>query len=320
MTDSTLGRATQDQGHPATLSEAGRPSSAESPLDSAAIYTLGTNPAERQRLRQQSADLRFHSVALLDHVALEPGGSAIDLGCGPSGVLDLLTDRVGPTGRVVGLDVDPTHTALARAFTREHGLENVEIVEGDARHTGLPSSSFDLVHARLLLVNIPAPEEVVEEMMRLVKPGGWIAAEEADIVFPLCYPPHRAWDRLSEIYVAAYKQDGADPNIGRRVPELLRRAGLVDVGVDARADVNPVGHARRTLLPDLVRSMRPKIVESGLAEEQELQELDRTVRQHLADPQTVVLPVLYFLAWGRKPGLSRSARMAMTKENGYDDN
>jgi SAM-dependent methyltransferase len=177
----------------------------------------------------------------------------------------------------------------------------VEIVEADARRTGLPSSSFDLANARLLLVNIPAPEEAVAEMARLVKPGGWVAAEEADTGVPLCYPPHPAWDRVVEIYVASYRQDGADPYVGRRLPELFRQAGLVDVGVEARADVYPLGHARRTLLPDLVRSMRPKILGRGLAGEQELRELDQIVRARLADPRTLALPFLYFLTWGRKP-------------------
>jgi ubiquinone/menaquinone biosynthesis C-methylase UbiE len=274
-----------------------------------AVYTLGSSPKERERLRQQSADLRSHSVTLLDQVELGPGGSAIDLGCGPSGALDLLADRVGPNGQVTGLDSNPTHVALARSFAREFGLNNVTVVESDARRTGLPAASFDLAHGRLLLINIPVPEEVVQEMVRLVRPAGWVVADEADTGFPLCYPPHPAWNRLCEIFVTSYQQDGADPYIGRRLPELFRRAGLVDVGVEARADVHPIGHARRTLVPDLVRSMRPKILERGLAGEQELRELDRTVRRHLADRRTLVIPFLYFLTWGRKPEASGHPRI-----------
>jgi hypothetical protein len=51
-----------------------------------------------------------------------------------------------------------------------------------------------------------------------------------------------------------------------------------------------------------MRSMRPKIVERGLATEQELDELDRAAREHLDDPDTLVMPHLLVLAWGRKPG------------------
>ncbi len=264
------------------------------------VYTLGSDAAERARLRQQSIDLRPHAVALLDHVGLASGGRALDLGCGPCGVLDLLAERVGPSGHVVGLDCNPTHVALARAFAHEQSMANVEVVEGDARHTALPPASFDLVHARLLLVNLPAPDEVVAEMARLVRPGGWVAALEADAT-GLCYPPHAAWDRLYEIFSAAYRQDGADPHLGRRLPALLCAAGLVDVEVEVRADVYPAGHARRTIMLDLVRSMRAKILGRGVVVEGDLDAVIQAVRAHLADPGTLVMPHLKVLAWGRKP-------------------
>ena len=61
------------------------------------VYTLGSDASERERLRRQTDDLLPHSVALLGHIDLPSGSSAIDLGCGPSGMLELLAERVGPT-------------------------------------------------------------------------------------------------------------------------------------------------------------------------------------------------------------------------------
>lgn len=265
------------------------------------VYALGSNPAERDRLRRQSAELRDHSARLLDEVGIAPGWSTVDLGCGPSGILDLLADRVGPAGRVTGVDFDPTNVALAREFAASRGLENVDVVEGDARATGLPSASYDLVHARTLLINIPDPATVVTEMVRLARRGGWVAALEPDVVASLCHPPHPAWDRLGEIFRVANEMDGADVFIGRRLPDLFRRAGLSDIGVAAKADIYPPGHSRRTVRLDLVRSMRPKIMAKGIATERELDEVEQAVRAHLDNPDTLVLPHLLFLACGRKP-------------------
>jgi ubiquinone/menaquinone biosynthesis C-methylase UbiE len=76
---------------------------------------------------------------------------------------------------VVGLDADPSHIAMAREFTAQRGLGSVRIVAADARRTGLPAGSFDLVHARTLLVTVPDPAEVVAEMVRLAKPGAWLS-------------------------------------------------------------------------------------------------------------------------------------------------
>jgi ubiquinone/menaquinone biosynthesis C-methylase UbiE len=274
------------------------------------VYALGRDPGESARLQRQSEELRPDSAALLDRVGIGPGQDAIDLGCGPSGILELLAGRVGSGGRVVGLDADPVHVAMARELVRQRGLGNVDIVAADAQRTGLPSGSFDLVHARTLLVTVPDPAAVVAEMMRLARGGGWIASLEPDGEYGLCYPIHPAWTRVSEIFHAAFSRNGADLLIGRRLTELYREAGLEDIGVEARANVYRSSDTRRTVRLELVRSMRPAILELGLADERELDELDRAVREHLDDPRTLVMPHLTFLAWGRKPETSAGRQAA----------
>jgi SAM-dependent methyltransferase len=219
------------------------------------VYALGRDPGESARLQRQSEELRPESAALLDRVGLSPGQHAIDLGCGPRGILGLLAERVAPGGRVVGLDADPGHVAMAREYTAQRGLVSVQIVAADARCTGLPPGSFDLVHARTLLVNVPEPAEV-----------------------------------LAELFRTAFGRHGADLLIGRRLPELYRRAGLQDIGIEARAWVCQPGDTRRTIVPDLVRSLHPMIVSLGLADQVELDALDHAVRNHLDDPRTLVMP------------------------------
>ena len=253
------------------------------------------------RLQRQADELAPDSLALLDRVGLRSGHSAIDLGCGPRGILELLAERVAPDGRVVGLDAEPAHTAMAAQFAAERRLSTVECATADARHTVLRSGSFDLVHCRTLLVNIPAPTEVVAEMARLARPGGWVAAMEPDSEYAMCYPPNPAFTRICEIFPAVFGRNGADHMIGRRVAELFRRVGLTDVGVEVRAQMYPPGHSRRTTRLDLIRSMRPHILRLGLASEAELDELDTAARAHLDDPRTVAVFGLFFLTWGRKP-------------------
>lgn len=269
--------------------------------DANAVYSLGSNQAESARLQRQSRELAPDSAALLDRVDLRPGHSALDLGCGPRGILELLAERVSPGGRVVGIDADPAHVAMAAEYAAEQRLSCVQVTAADARRTGLPSASYDLVHARTLLVNVPEPAEVVAEMIRLTRPGGWVAAMEPDTEYGMCYPPHPAFARLSELFPVASGRHGADSRIGRRLPELLSQAGLVDVGAEARAQSYPPGHSRRMIWPDLVRSVRTQVIQMGLATEAELDELDAAARAHLGDPLTVSISGHFFLAWGRKP-------------------
>jgi SAM-dependent methyltransferase len=269
--------------------------------DANALYALGSSPGESARLQRQADELAVDSAALLDKVRLRPGQSAIDLGCGPRGVLDLLAERVSPGGRVVGLDADPVHTAMAADFAAERRLSGVETMTADARSTGLPPGSFDLVHARTLFINLPEPAAVAAEMARLARPGGWVADMEPDTEHSLCYPPHPAFDRVTEIFRVVFSRNGADIAMGRRVPELFRQAGLADVEVEARVQMYPPGNSRRTVRLDLVRAMRPMILEMEVATGAELDELDAALRPHLTHPDTITMSGLLFLTWGRKP-------------------
>jgi ubiquinone/menaquinone biosynthesis C-methylase UbiE len=264
-------------------------------------YPLGDSTGEAMRLRRQSDQLRPQTLALLDRIGLKPGDSAIDLGCGPSGILDSLAEAVGPDGCVVGVDANPTHVDMAREYADTCGLSGVEVRLGDARRTGLAAGSFDLVHARTLLATLADPASALAEMVRLARPGGWVASQEPDVGCALCHPSIPEWDRMRAVFRAAFARLGADLLIGRRLVELYRGAGLEDVDVA----VHPAGPARRTILPDLVRSLRPVVLEHRIADERELVGLDEAVRRHLADPATFVMPELMVVAWGRKPATGR---------------
>ncbi len=117
---------------------------------------------------------------MFDRIGVRSGGRAIDIGCGPQGVLDLLSERVGSTGLVVGIERDDESVAAARQFVADRALGNVKVLRAEAASKGMPGDIFDLVHARLVLVNIPNAEAVVGEMVRLARPGGMVASHEAD--------------------------------------------------------------------------------------------------------------------------------------------
>src|SRR5580700_12123990 len=107
------------------MAESSRSATGAEGQDANAVYPLGSSAGESSRLQRQADELAADSAALLDRVGLRAGQSAIDLGCGPRGILDLLAERVAPAGRVVGLDSDPAHTAMAAEFAAGRGLSDV---------------------------------------------------------------------------------------------------------------------------------------------------------------------------------------------------
>jgi SAM-dependent methyltransferase len=264
-------------------------------------YVLGSSEAERARLLYQAKLFEREAHRLLDEMALGPGGRALDVGCGPLGVLDLLVERVGPAGEVVGLDREPRMLAMAHATLAERGVAGVRLVEGDATATGLPRGTFDFAHARLLLVNVPDPGAVVAEMAAVVRPGGVVAVQDVDWISWTCDPPHPAWDRLLAANRAVWAAGGMDVCIGRRLPALLRGAGLVDLRVEARAPFYVAGDPYHTLLLAFTAMHRERLLEQGTLTATELDDLTATLRTHLDDPGTVTLWALFVQAWGRRP-------------------
>src|SRR5262245_4293431 len=134
-------------------------------------YLLGHRQAEQERLQQQAQQLAQESSWLFDQIGVALGSRVVEIGCGPHGCLDLLSARVGASGTVVGVERNTEAVALARKMVSERALANVEVLEGDARATGLPRASFDLATMRFVLVNVPQPEEIVAEAAALVRPG-----------------------------------------------------------------------------------------------------------------------------------------------------
>ena len=118
----------------------------------------------------------------------------------------------------------------------------------------------------------------------------------------MCDPPSAAWSALVELLQTYSAKNGIDPLIGRKLPRLLREAGLVDVRVNPLIHVYPPGHGRRTLLLDFSENLSERLVAQNLVSESELTGLKADLSRHLADPNTLVVSHLYFQAWGHKPG------------------
>ena len=262
-------------------------------------YFLGYREAEQDRLQRQALDLADDSAWLFDRVGLSAGDSVLDVGCGPRGCLDLLARLVGRTGQVVGVEPSEEAVSRARQYVEEQHLDNVEVRVGEGRATGLARNAFDLVTTRLVLVNVPRPEELVAEAVALAKPGGAVAYHE--VMWPLQIdPPLEAWDRLYDLVQDDADHNGIDLFVGRRTPRLLREHGLVDVHANAIAHVAPIGHSGRMLAFDFVENLTGRFLNDGLIQADELGALKAALLRHLQDPDTFVISCLFIQAWGHK--------------------
>ncbi len=270
------------------------------PAASPAPYLLGAGDDERARLLRQAATHADAASRLLDDIGVGAAWRTVDVGCGPVGILPQLSARVGPRGSVLGLDTEPRMLEMAQRTLDELALANVSLHEAPAQASGLPRSSFDLAHARLLLVNVAEPQRVLDEMAALVRPGGVVAVQEVDWVSWTCEPPHPAWELLRDALAATRRDAGLDAHIGRRLPAMLARAGLVDIRVRADVKLLRRGDADHTLLLTFAGLHRERLVANGHLAAAEFDALCAALRQHLDRDDTLSIYALFFQAWARK--------------------
>ncbi len=261
-------------------------------------YPIERRAGEIERLYLQGAAMAFDAAIMLDRIGVGPGWRCLDAGCGPGGITDLLSARVGATGHVVGLDADPVFVNHARE--RGPGHANVEFVLGDAYETGLPSGSFDLVHVRFVAGTAGEPSRLLQETIRLTRPGGVVAFQEPDIATLNCYPPHWAWDRLKSVLEQAFVCAGADVRLAQRLYQLARHAGLEDVHYRPFLVGVRSGDSMTDYFPATVEAVRGTLLDKRLIAPDELEAALATCREHLADPDTVFTTVTVAQVWGMR--------------------
>ncbi|MFI0357964.1 methyltransferase domain-containing protein [Actinomadura sp. 9N407] len=167
---------------------------------------------------------------LIEH--LRPGASLLDVGCGPGTITAGLAERVAP-GPVTGIDSSADVLDEARRTTG--GLTNVEFSAADVHALDFPDGTFDIVHAHQVLQHVPDPVQALREMRRVCRPGGIVAARDADFGTMAWYPSPPGMDAWRPIYYKTAREGGGEPDAGRRLVAWAREAGFTDVTAGASA-------------------------------------------------------------------------------------
>ena len=266
-----------------------------------ASYLLAGQSGELERLQLQARVLESDAEAMLDQIGLHAGWHCLDLGCGAMGILGPLSRRVGASGKVVGMDVDPKLLDAARVLAQEDGWDNVELTEGDALQTHLAPASFDFVHVRFLFAPLRHEEALLREMLALTCPGGVVAIQEPDISAWTYCPAHPTWPKFKDAIIGAYNAGGGNMNAGQQTYGLLCQAGLENVQIRVAVVALPPAHPFLRLAIQFATSLRQRIVEGGFLTEQELDDAMEACEVSAQDPGTFGISFLVTHVWGWKP-------------------
>jgi len=227
-----------------------------------------------------AAEKSFGCGDPLAFAEVQPGQTVLDIGSGAGIDCFIASQKVGPTGKVIGLDMTPAMLETARRNAREGGYTNVEFRQGEAENMPVEDGSVDWVISNCVINLSPAKEKVFAEINRVLKPDGRLSI--SDIVA----------DALPDFV----RQDKAAycGCIGGAIPEaeylnLLAQAGLVDVRVEARLDYTPEQIRGMILADAQLQQMYGAIVEAHpqILEQVKIASLKVAGRKPLADEKVM---------------------------------
>ena len=158
---------------------------------------------------------------------LAPGARVLDAGCGLGDDAFRMAERVGETGRVVGLDASEKLIAKARADERSSRLE-VEFQTGDLRQISFPDNSFTRCRIERVLQHIPKPQSVIAELVRVLEPGGVLLAYDNDWGTFSLTSGEKDITRLLE---NGWCDSFVNPWIGRELRGYFVEAGLTEIDI-----------------------------------------------------------------------------------------
>lgn len=233
----------------------------------------------------------------MEGFGLGSGWRCWEVGADGASVVSWLAKKVGPTGKVIATDTDVSCLSWAvpsvvrppvEVFVHRVGVDQP------------PGEGFDLVHARLSLVHAPDRERALWSMIKALRPGGRLLIEDADPALqPLACleeadPEHQLANRLRQAVRALLAERGVDPAHGRRLPRLLRAAGLRGVEADAYFPV--AAPACAALETSTIQRLRADLVTANLATDDEIDSHLANVASGTMDIATAPL----ISAWGRR--------------------
>jgi ubiquinone/menaquinone biosynthesis C-methylase UbiE len=243
-------------------------------------YTIDERNPERQQLL--AALLNPPTREVLARLPAIQGAHCLDLGSGQGNTTRCLAEVLQPAA-CVGIEYDGA--LVDYAATRVDNPPCVTFQQGDATRLPFPDASFDVVFCRYLLIHMADPMAVVREMLRVVKPGGYAIAYEADFVVELSDPPCPALGSINKIWNGLFQNATA----GRHLVRYFRAGGATRIEAGAISLLEHESTTLRRIYRLTAEATGPLAVTRGVLDEAEARDMVAGLISLEENPQAVVV-------------------------------
>ena len=174
----------------------------------------------------ESSPIQLAGEHAADLLRLQPGDMSLDAGCGTGSFFPTMANRLGPTGRLVGLDYASAFLDQARChFSIKRLPTPLTLIAADINAMPFPDGTFASAHCERVLIHVFDPQKALAELKRVVRPKGWVVAVEPDLVGWRI--DHEDAD-AARLISAGFADSIRHPAMGLELNRRMALAGLVD--------------------------------------------------------------------------------------------
>lgn len=244
-------------------------------------YTPGYSSNAINFMMQRSA--QTHAVFFIPH--LHRGMKLLDCGCGPGTITLGLAELISP-GTVTGIDREISQIQIARENAAKQSISNAEFIQGSIYDLPFSDNSFDAVFSHALFEHLQEPAKALQEINRVLKPGGKVGVRSPDWGEFSIAPLTPELNDAIEFYKFLHQQNGGNPYMGRNLGAKLQESGFRDIQVSS-------SYERYKSLNSIAEYLALRIEASA--------NLDRAVEKGWTDERSIAVMAAAWRQWSQHP-------------------
>ncbi len=231
-----------------------------------------TDSQHRQELERLQAIEQFCDPAsrrIIQTTGITTNWRCLEVGAGAGSIAQGMASVVGAAGQVVAVD-------LNTRFLNQINLPNLRVLEADIRELPLENASFDLVHARYVLIHIADFQVALSRMLALLKPGGWLVLEEPDFSAARAIIGEatacQSVDRVNQAIWQMFTDRNMDYALGVKLPAILQSHGLQPIRVENDAHLANGGSSMAQVMKLSALQLAEPYIATGKATRADLEQ------------------------------------------------
>lgn len=232
------------------------------------VFTDSQRSREFERLQRIEQVFDPATQRRIQSTGITASWRCLEVGAGAGSITQWLAAFVGENGEVVAVDLDTR-------FVTNINQPNVEVLEADIRDLPLEDHSFDLVHARYVLIHIPDFQVALTRMLKLLKPGGWIVLEEPDFSAARAIVGEAAacqsMNRVNQSILKMFENRGMDYALGVKLPAILQEFDLQQLSVENDTPLSNGGSGVATVMKMSTLQLAEKYIATGQATKEDIE-------------------------------------------------